>query len=267
MSKEFNQLYSFTTENLEYMRVLDFKDKTVVSVGGSYDQAINAYMLGARSVTNIDINPIAIHYAHLKHCALKNLDYCEFKDFFLRHPQSLNFSIYQSLSHLLMPQSKLFFDMHYARFGNQLRESIIFNNLFDEPCHKIYNTVYLRDKAFYLMAQENLKSFIWKTQSIVREILASDVVLLSNLSDYAHYMFDDSLKFREKIIQPWFDKLNPGGKIMTAYIYDSYNQQKNTMNEIENRQKMHEGAYFEIHVPTALIGVNAVDSACVWEKI
>ena len=51
-------IYPFTTEMISgYFDRLDLKDKTVLTVGSSIDQGLNALLLGAKNVTVFDINP------------------------------------------------------------------------------------------------------------------------------------------------------------------------------------------------------------------
>lgn len=51
-------IYPFTTEMISgYFDKLDLKEKTVLTVGSSIDQGLNALLLGAKNVTVYDINP------------------------------------------------------------------------------------------------------------------------------------------------------------------------------------------------------------------
>ena len=54
----FDRLYPFTTENISgYFKEKDIKNKSILTVGSSGDQAINAFAMGAKEVTIFDINP------------------------------------------------------------------------------------------------------------------------------------------------------------------------------------------------------------------
>ena len=58
MKNVFESVYPFTTENISgYYPSLDLKDKDVLSVGSSGDQAFNAILCGAGKVTLMDISP------------------------------------------------------------------------------------------------------------------------------------------------------------------------------------------------------------------
>ena len=57
MAKLYQEVYPFTTEMIaEYFSELDFKDKKVLTVGSSLDQAYNALLLGAKNIVVYDIN-------------------------------------------------------------------------------------------------------------------------------------------------------------------------------------------------------------------
>ena len=82
----FSRIYTFTTENISgYLKYFDLKDKTLLTVGSSGDQILNAYFYGARDITLYDINPYAKYYIYLKVAAILSLDYKEFQYFFFKY--------------------------------------------------------------------------------------------------------------------------------------------------------------------------------------
>lgn len=53
----FNRLYCFTTENInEYIDRFNLEGKSLLTVGSSSDQVLNAHFLGCNDITLIDIN-------------------------------------------------------------------------------------------------------------------------------------------------------------------------------------------------------------------
>ena len=67
MKNVFESVYPFTTENISgYYPSLDLKDKDVLSVGSSGDQAFNAILCGAGKVTLMDISPHIYEFVKLK---------------------------------------------------------------------------------------------------------------------------------------------------------------------------------------------------------
>ena len=67
MAKLYQEVYPFTTEMISgYFEEIDFKDKTVLTVGSSLDQAYNALLLGAKKIVVYDINENVIKFGKLK---------------------------------------------------------------------------------------------------------------------------------------------------------------------------------------------------------
>lgn len=67
MVKMYQEVYPFTTEMISgYFEEIDFKDKTVLTVGSSLDQAYNALLLGAKKIVVYDINENVIKFGKLK---------------------------------------------------------------------------------------------------------------------------------------------------------------------------------------------------------
>ena len=67
MAKLYQEVYPFTTEMIaEYFSELDFKDKKVLTVGSSLDQAYNALLLGAKNIVVYDINENVKQFGKLK---------------------------------------------------------------------------------------------------------------------------------------------------------------------------------------------------------
>ena len=65
--KQFSRIYSFATENVfGYLKYFDLQDKSLLTVGSSGDQVLNAYFKGCRDITLIDINEFAKFYLYLK---------------------------------------------------------------------------------------------------------------------------------------------------------------------------------------------------------
>ena len=79
----FEEIYPFTTENIAgYIDYFDLQDKSLLTVGSSGDQIMNAAFKGAKDVTLLDINPYAKYYYYLKKAGMLELDFTKFKEFF-----------------------------------------------------------------------------------------------------------------------------------------------------------------------------------------
>ena len=79
----FMNIYPFTTENIAgYIDNFDLKDKSLLTVGSSGDQALNAILKGCRDITVIDINPYTKYYYYLKAAGVLSFKEEEFLSFF-----------------------------------------------------------------------------------------------------------------------------------------------------------------------------------------
>jgi len=82
-SGRFSWLYPFTTENIKgYINQFDLRNKSLLTVGSSGDQVINASLKGCKDQTILDICPYTKYYFYLKKAALLTLSYEEFINFF-----------------------------------------------------------------------------------------------------------------------------------------------------------------------------------------
>ena len=82
----YSRIYTFTTENINgYIKYFNLKNKSLLTVGLSGDQLLNAYYYGARDITLFDINPYAKYYVYLKVAAILSLTYDEFQSFFFKY--------------------------------------------------------------------------------------------------------------------------------------------------------------------------------------
>ncbi len=75
-------IYSFTTENIYgYIDKFNLKDKSLLTVGSSGDQVINAILKGCKDIALLDINPYTKFYYYLKVASILTLNLDEFMAF------------------------------------------------------------------------------------------------------------------------------------------------------------------------------------------
>lgn len=68
-------IYPFTTENISgYIDNFNLKDKSLLTVGSSGDQVINAILKGCKDTTLLDINPYTKLYYYLKAASIITLN-------------------------------------------------------------------------------------------------------------------------------------------------------------------------------------------------
>lgn len=94
-----DRIFPFTNEMLNlYMPMYSFEGKKVLGNLGGGDFALNAYLLGARSVDTFDINEYSYYYYELKKALIKYYSYDEFLSI-IENPKKIyaNFNDYKHL--------------------------------------------------------------------------------------------------------------------------------------------------------------------------
>jgi hypothetical protein len=96
--------------------------------------------------------------------------------------------------------ASLFFDKLYASYdfdGSRIRESSLFNNIYDTNYNKISYNPYLQNESNYNTAKSNIDVNKIKYLNCSIDQLckdnnlrsAYDLILLSNIADYSHEMY------------------------------------------------------------------------------
>lgn len=228
---EYSRIYTFTTENINgYIKYFDLKNKSLLTVGSSGDQILNAFFYGSRDITLYDINPYAKYYVYLKIAAILSLNYIEFQTFFFKHGLTEYhnkkmfsndlFDKIKSNLRLFDYESFLFFDELFSCF----KPDIIREYLFDDDEYR--NNV-IKNFNVYLQTEENynyLRSVIKKIsfKYINGDIFidsingAFDNIFLSNLCTTT------SLENLKKLLQKLkSNNLNKNGSILLGYLWNT----------------------------------------------
>lgn len=240
----YSKMYSMTTENISgFLNNLDLKDKNVLTVAGSGDQRINAYMLGAKNVTCFDINPLTKLQLNLKDTTLKNVNYEKFINFFGIYSGKYG-SYYKYLDKEIFKEIKNNLDEDTYNFFNY-----IINDNQNIGSHEIYQNF---DNNLDLLQRMN--NYLTKDSFDVAKIIMNkkkidfiesdiktlpnklgnnkyDVILLSNISDYIHLMYENKpLSSYRDLIDSLIEHLNLYGTIQVGYIYSNYHKGNDTSN-------------------------------------
>ena len=249
---EFDRTYPFTTENISgYIDLFDLKDKSLLTVGSSGDQAINAFFKGATDVTIFDINPFFKYYYFLKVAALNCLEKEEFLDFlkhygrpttFKRNYKAFNIESYNKLKselRILDYESYLFWDEFFYSYNPIDVRLNLFND--DEERTEVERefNLYLRDDDSYKLTrdilQKNVPTFIngdIKNINIDRKF---DNIWLSNLARI-FYKYKDI----KKAVDDTYNLLNDNGMLLVSYLYNyrEHEKYKNDWYRIYNYKRV-----------------------------
>ena len=271
------QLYAFSTENISgYFPQLALQGKNVLTVGGSGDHLINARLLGAGNVTCFDLNEFAPLLFELKRQALLHLSYGDFCRFFLSEDGSaFDHDIYRRLRERLSLATRYFFDRAYETNGGdgaRLRRSPIFRTTHEHTDRVLKNNPYLLSPNAFGEAKklQGDSAPAWITADIrdLQQALSKtdetfDLMLLSNIADYAHHMFANEPyleRFRDAIIAPLLNRLSDRGSIVLSYVYDMDNRhgsdQRSKLNGLAERRRAFGGIpgtrYEETRFPSVI---------------
>ena len=247
-------LYPFTTENISgYIDEFDLKDKSLLTVGSSGDQVINAVLRDCKDITLYDIAQESLYYDYLKCAGLISLTKDEFLEFFryrdyIRHvwenQNVFNIESYNKLKgtlRLLDYESYLYFDELFNTFpGITIREEL-FDNDEDNTELLEKSNLYLKNNILYKEAGNKVKKvkpkFICDDIFNIDDKIKYDNIWLSNIATWLR-------KYEEiiKLIDVAYKSLNKDGKLLASYLYRTNSNSCFNENEapIYNINKMKE---------------------------
>lgn len=227
----FSQLYPFTTENISgYIDSFDLKEKSLLTVGSSGDQVLNAIARCCKDITVLDINPYTKFYYYLKVAGIIELSKDEFLEFFKYKSYHKAFqdnnNVFNKKSYdklkmtlrLLDYESYLFWDELINNYsGKKIRDRLF---SMDEYTTKVIEKVnlYLDNYIF-----ENLKSKLthvfpnFVTGNIFQNEVSQlfDVIWLSNIGSY-------HLREKVKVMTDKFSNLlKNNGSLLISYLYQT----------------------------------------------
>ncbi|MCX4364864.1 MAG: DUF3419 family protein [Bacilli bacterium] len=278
--EKFCRMYIMTTENIrEFLTLYDLHDKDVLSVAGSGDQMLNAYALGAKSVTLFDINPLAFAQAKLKKAAASTLTYEEFERFFSPEHKKTLFDLYlfDKISECLDENTKDLFKTIFTKHPGM----DTFMNFYFRFYAKFQKQ---KDLNYYLYDEENYKKLqaiietkplkyietpITSLKSNIQKDLY-DFILLSNISDSIERIYDsNSLKQFKRLIHSLSKNLNKDGIIQVGYIYNLYcssNDEIPIFADDDEREKIFTPDEFNTNLVTSYRFYSDKDKIITYEK-
>ncbi len=228
IAKEFQLLYPFTTENIAgYINNFNLSNGTLLTVGSSGDQIINASLFDCQNVTCLDICPYTKFYIYLKISCLLELSKNEFLEFlsykyktFSDNKFAFNNDIYKriiSTLRLLDYESYLFWDELFSNFkGLNIRKELFY---FDENKTEVIVgcNPYLQSDISYEETKAKIKKtkleFITDDIFKVKMDKQFDSIWLSNIGTCI------SRHFLKTMIDSVSKNLNNNGLLLISYLY------------------------------------------------
>lgn len=230
--KGFHQIYPFATENISgYIENFELPDKSLLTVGSSLDQVLNAITYDCKDITVADINPYIKYYYNLKKAALLELNKAEFLKFFCYkdypkvfkdNPDVFNISTYNRIKQLLRIldyESYLFWDELFQNFSPFVIRQYLFSS--DEYRLSVTTNInsYLKDSKKYKLLKEKIinskVNFIHDDLFKLEINDTYDNIWLSNIGTYI------SRHFLKILVDKLNDYLNGNGKMLVSYLYET----------------------------------------------
>lgn len=228
---KYSKIYTFTTENINgYIKYFNLKDKSLLTVGSSGDQILNAFFYGARDITLYDINKYAKYYVYLKVAAILSIDYKEFQNFFFRqgiqeyyNKKRFSKELYEKIKpnlRLFDYESFLYFDELFHTYKtNTIRDYLFDDDEWRNEVIKNFNT-YLKDEDAYNKLKRIIKKINFKyiNGDIFQDNIFGqfDNIFLSNLCTITSLE-----KLKELLHKLDCNNLKENGSILFGYLWNS----------------------------------------------
>ncbi len=226
---DFFQLYSFTTENINgYMQFFELKDKSLLTVGSSSDQAINATLARCNDITVCDICPLTKYFYYLKLASLLVLNREDFLSFLCKkqcdiecNKHLLSKSIFNRVKNTLKSldyESYYIWEYLFINYDKKDMEKLFRRDINDLESI-IYCNRYLKNDYNYNHARETVinASIDFITEDITKLYINKtfDNIWLSNV---AHYLNSQGI---DAMIKNCSRMLNDNGKMLLCYFFNT----------------------------------------------
>lgn len=229
---DFSELYPFTTENIHgYIKNFDLNNKSLLTVGSSSDQVINASFYNPKNITLIDICPYSKYYFFLKKSALIDLNYYEFLNYLCYHDfpkvfddnkDSFNIKSFNKIKDTLKcldEDSYTFWSELYKNINPLNIRKYLFSYDEDRFCKQKHINIYLKNERNYKIASNLIKNITpeFIIDDITKVELSDnyDNIFLSNIAQYI------SLENLKTLLDKLDNNLNIDGQILLAYLYNT----------------------------------------------
>ncbi len=222
---DFFQLYSFTTENINsYMPFFDLKNKSLLTIGSSSDQAINATLEKCNDITVCDICPLTKYFYNLKVASLLVLNREDFLNFFCsrnRNKSFLSKTLFNRVKTTLKSidyESYLIWEYLFNEYNKNDIEKLFRTDINDLESI-LYCNRYLKNDNNYNQARGTILNtsinFIIEDITKLNIDKSFDNIWLSNIANHLNSQEIDSA------VKKSIEMLNNNGKILLCYFWNT----------------------------------------------
>ncbi len=237
----FYRIYSFTTENIDgYIDNFNLENKSLMTVGSSGDQIINAISNGGEDITLVDINPFVKYYYYLKVAGILELDLNLFLEFFR----------YVDYPGVFKYNNGVFNSVIYNKLKNTLGMLDYESYLFWDKLFYMFDPVDIRSRLFstdenktdviigcnnYLQSKDNYYDIRNKVGSIRPKFIINDIFTFNSDKKYDNVWLSNIVTYLSyEEIKMLIDKVdclvNHGGSLLVGYLYQTERDTKYNSN-------------------------------------
>lgn len=227
----FDTLYPFTTENIDgYVDLFDLKNKSLLTLGSSSDQAINAGLVRCNDITIFDFCPLTKFYYYLKLASLLSLERKVFLYFLCKtnyrkntfsNPDLYKSRIFNKIKETLKSldyESYVIWDYLFNKYGSKE-----ISRLFTIDVNQVNSIIrcnrYLVDDDMYQLARKRMPNVDIKF--IEGDVLSPNInekydnIWLSNVGKY---LTDEEFTI---MIEKMASLLKQNGRMLMNYFYST----------------------------------------------
>lgn len=209
----YSKLYRSTNERLsKILSMYDFKDKNVLSVLASSDQLLSSYFLGAKNVDSFDSNVLTFYYFYLrKWCMIYTKKHYLSADNVILIDAVYEFG-YENSDAQRFWLEVLSADYTHSLYYSKLffKPSVEYTVPFSDDIDKMIELIKYKEPNYRQINLFNKQEFDDKY----------DIIVMSNILEYAHEAEDDDLFYHETLCKNLCDALNDDGIIICSNILD-----------------------------------------------
>ena len=215
--------YPFSNENLKALfEKIDVKNKNVLTVGSSGDQALNAIFYGAKKVTLADFNIYTQIFVELKMALIQTLTYKQFVHAINNRGGFFGAAFYKKCSHLLSPRVQIFWDtIMLEGLKNEIEKFFVYDM-------ENYSVFYQRQSEYETL-QKILKERKFELEFVCDNVVnfpeifteKYDLILLSNVYDYFWGTRGEGKQFMDSVLKLYKKNLNRGGMIQVSSSFSN----------------------------------------------
>lgn len=230
-NSNYESLYVNATEDIPTYSKQFANAKSILTIGASGEQAINAIDMGIKNIDVFDSNRLCRHALSLRIAAIQALTLEEYLNFY----KTFDCFLFIKIANYLEHEELMYWGTLYSMFGKDNTKSgdIINDLLFtyrrlDEELIRKINPYLTKDKFAKLkgkISEVTINFIDSDLYNLPKHIEGKqyDAISLSNIYEYLNYdssvSYENAVKYRSFIFEKMYQHLNESGAMVVSYFY------------------------------------------------